>query len=104
MLQLFFNYYLYVFASHARDDSSQGYRNKVISHSHAVNIDVLSMNALEIPKAQFLLLVKNPTRRIDTESLFNDLKSGKKGEEGFQHFFKTETLFPTPSGGSFPLQ
>lgn len=48
--------------------------------------------------------VKNPRRCIDTESLFNDLKSGKKGEEGFQHFFKTETLFPTPSGGSFPLQ
>lgn len=47
---------------------------------------------------------KNPTRCIDTKSLFGDLKSGKKGEEGFQHFFKTETLFPTPSGGSFPLQ
>lgn len=48
------------FTSHASDDSSQDYRNKVISHFHGFSIDRLSMNALGTPKAQFLLLVKIP--------------------------------------------
>lgn len=48
------------FAPHASDDLSQDYRNKVISHFYGVNIDVLLMNTLGTPKAQFLLMVKIP--------------------------------------------
>jgi len=51
---------MYFFTSHASDDLSQDYRNKVIRRFHGVNIDVLSVSALGKPKAQFLLLVKIP--------------------------------------------
>lgn len=57
---IIFQLLLVFFTSCASDDSSQDYRNKVIGHFHWVNIDVLSVNALGTPKAQFLLLVKIP--------------------------------------------
>lgn len=57
---IIFQLLLLFFTPRASDDLSQDYRNKMISHFHWVNIDVLSVNALGTPKAQFLLLVKIP--------------------------------------------
>lgn len=57
---IIFQLLLLFFTPYASDDLSQDYRNKVISHFHWVNINVLSMNALGTLKAQFLLVVKIP--------------------------------------------
>lgn len=85
-LQLLFFFFFFTYDANYK--SLEGYKNKVIKHFHRVNIDLLLMNTFRTLKSSLFAAGRNPMRCIDTESLFNDLESGRKGEKGFQHFLK----------------
>lgn len=89
---LYFSTIIVFFTSHASDDSSQDYRNKVISHFHGANIRAFN-ECFGNTESSIFAAGKNPTRCIDTESLFDDLKSGKKGEKDFNIFLKQRPSF-----------